>query len=112
MRDPVSALDPRPPITVPLGATLGDAVRQMIGGRTGAVLVTDAGGALAGILTERDFLTKVAGAAGFERLPVAAFMTRGRRRWRRPTRWRSRWGRWTPAGTGTCRWSTAAARSG
>ena len=77
VRDPVSALDPRPPITVPLGATLGDAVRQMIGGRTGAVLVTGPGGVLAGILTERDFLTKVAGAAGFEGLPVAAFMTRG-----------------------------------
>jgi CBS domain-containing protein len=38
--------------------------------------VTDPGGRLVGILTERDFLTKIAGSDGFERLPVAAFMTR------------------------------------
>src|SRR5215468_6483044 len=57
--DPVSVLDPRPPITVALDATLGDAVRQMIAGRTGAVLVTGPNGELVGILTERDFLTKV-----------------------------------------------------
>ena len=73
--DPVSALDPRPPITVPVGATLGDAVRQMTSQRTGAVLVTGANGELVGILTERDFLTKVAGEPGFEALPVARFMT-------------------------------------
>jgi CBS domain-containing protein len=75
MTDPVSALDPRPPLTVPLGATLGDAVRLMVAGRTGAVLVTGAAGELVGILTERDFLTKVAGEPGFEALPVARFMT-------------------------------------
>ena len=75
MRDPVSVLDPRPPLTVPVGATLGDAVRQMIAGRTGAVLATGAAGELVGILTERDFLTKIAGAAGFEALPVRTFMT-------------------------------------
>jgi CBS domain-containing protein len=74
--DPVSVLDPRPPITVPLTATLGDAIRAMTAGRTGAVLVVGPGGALAGILTERDFLIKVAGEPGFEALPVARFMTR------------------------------------
>ena len=73
--DHVSILDPRPPLTVPLDATLGDAVRQMMTGRTGAVLVTGAAGELVGILTERDFLTKVAGEAGFEKLPVRRFMT-------------------------------------
>ncbi|QJW94458.1 CBS domain-containing protein [Frigoriglobus tundricola] len=73
--DPVSALDPRPPLTVPLDATLGDAIRQMTTGRIGAVLVTGPGGDLVGILTERDFLTKVAGAPGFEALPVSRFMT-------------------------------------
>src|SRR4051794_4521266 len=73
--DPVSILDPRPPLTVPLDATLGDAVRQMMTGRIGAVLVTGAAGELVGILTERDFLTKVAGEAGFEALPVSRFMT-------------------------------------
>jgi CBS domain-containing protein len=74
-RDSVSVLDPRPPLTVPLDATLGDAIRQMTTGRTGAVLVTGAAGELVGILTERDFLTKVAGEPGFEQLPVTRFMT-------------------------------------
>jgi CBS domain-containing protein len=73
--DPVSVLDPRPPLTVPAEATLGDAVKQMMAGRTGAVLVTGPSGELVGILTERDFLTKVAGEPGFEALPVARFMT-------------------------------------
>lgn len=73
--DPVSVLDPRPPLTVPLTATLGDAIAQMTAGRTGAVLVVDANGHLVGILTERDFLTKVAGEPDFAALPVARFMT-------------------------------------
>lgn len=75
MRDPVSTLDPRPPLTVPADAPLGDAMRQMIVGHTGAVLVTGADGELVGILTERDFLTKAAGTPGLEALPVATFMT-------------------------------------
>ncbi|MBP3958205.1 CBS domain-containing protein [Gemmata sp. G18] len=75
MNDPVSILDPRPPLTVPADATLGDAVRRMITDRVGAVLVTGAGGELVGILTERDFLAKIAGAPGFETLPIAEFMT-------------------------------------
>ena len=75
MSDPVSVLDPRPPLTVHADATLGDAVRLMTAGRTGAVLVTGPAGELIGILTERDFLTKVAGQPGFEALPVSRFMT-------------------------------------
>lgn len=74
-RDPVWVLDPRPPITVGADALLGAAMRQMIDGRAGAVLVTGPGGELMGILTERDFLTKVAGAPGFEERPVREFMT-------------------------------------
>jgi CBS domain-containing protein len=73
--DPVSVLNPRPPITVPADATLGDAMGAMMAGRAGAVLVTGPGGELIGILTERDFLTKVAGVPGFELLPVGRFMT-------------------------------------
>lgn len=76
LNDPVSVLDPRPPVTVPVEGTLGDAVRAMIDTRVGAVLVTGPGGELVGILTERDFLSKVAGVPGYERLPVAEFMTR------------------------------------
>jgi CBS domain-containing protein len=73
--DSVSVLDPRPPVIVPLGATLGDAMREMMAGRIGAVLVTAPTGDLVGILTERDFLTKVAGEPGFAALPVSRFMT-------------------------------------
>lgn len=73
--DTVAVLEPRPPITVFATATLGDAMRQMMAERTGAVLVTNDAGELVGILTERDFLTKVAGEPGYEALPVAQFMT-------------------------------------
>lgn len=73
--DPVSILDPRPPVTVPVEAELGQAIHAMIDQRVGAVLVTDPAGDLVGILTERDFLSKVAGEPGYEQLPVARFMT-------------------------------------
>jgi CBS domain-containing protein len=73
--DPVSVLDPRPPVTVLATATLADAMARMGELAVGAVLVTDGEGTLVGILTERDFLLKVAGQPGFEGLPVAQFMT-------------------------------------
>jgi CBS domain-containing protein len=76
MTEPVSALDPRVPVTVPADADLGAAVREMIAKQVGAVLVTDPVGRLVGILTERDFLTKVADTGDFDARPVAAFMTR------------------------------------
>jgi CBS domain-containing protein len=72
---PVFALDPRPPVTVPVDANLGVAIRGMIDMRVGAVLVIGPGGELVGILTERDFLTKIAGQPGYEDLPVSGFMT-------------------------------------
>jgi CBS domain-containing protein len=76
MLDPVAVLGPKPPVTVPVGGELGEAVAAMIGQRVGAVLVTEPGETLVGILTERDFLTKVAGRADFAGLPVREFMTR------------------------------------
>ncbi len=75
LTDQVSILDPRPPVTVPITAALGQAVREMIERKVGAVLVTNDSGELVGILTERDFLTKVAGEAGYENLPVRQYMT-------------------------------------
>ena len=75
LNDPVSVLDPRPPVTVASDANLGQAIRSLIDHRVGAVLVTDPDGVLVGILTERDFLSKVAGVAGYAGLPVAKFMT-------------------------------------
>lgn len=76
MADPVSILKPRPPVTVPDTADLGRAMQLMMGEGVGAVLVTDAAGKLVGILTERDFLTKIAGSDLFTLLPVRQFMTR------------------------------------
>ncbi len=76
MLDPVSALAPRPAAIVPLDADLDEAMGVMMGLKVGAVLVVDDAGGLAGILTERDFLTKLAGRPGFGREPVAAWMTR------------------------------------
>lgn len=76
LADPVEILGPRKPVTVPADADLGRAIVEMIAQHVGAVLVTEVGGQLAGILTERDFLTKVAGKGGFEGLPIASFMTR------------------------------------
>jgi CBS domain-containing protein len=76
MTEPVAVLGPRDPVTIPTDATLGHAVRQMIARQVGALLVTDADGRLVGILTERDFLTKVAGSPGFAEHRVDDFMTR------------------------------------
>jgi len=75
MTDPVSVLGPRQPVTVSIAATLGEAIRTMIDSRVGAVLVIDPKSQLVGVLTERDFLTKVAGSPGFQDLLVADFMS-------------------------------------
>jgi CBS domain-containing protein len=75
MTDPVLALGPREPVTVPDSADLGQAISLMIDRGVGAVLVTGAGGRLVGILTERDILSKVAGRPDFTALPVRDFMT-------------------------------------
>ena len=76
MTEPVAAVKPRDPVTVPDVADLGRAMDLMVAKQVGAVLVTDGAGRLVGVLTERDFLTKVAGADGYRRWPVKAFMTR------------------------------------
>jgi CBS domain-containing protein len=68
--DTVAGLKPKQPVTVTPQETLGRAVREMCDRKVGAVLVE-----LAGILTERDFLTKIAGHESFADLPVAQFMT-------------------------------------
>lgn len=77
LTDRVAVLLPKRPVTVPESATLGDAMTAMMSGSVGAVLVTSAAGRLTGILTERDFLTKVAGSDTFAHRPVSDFMTRG-----------------------------------
>jgi CBS domain-containing protein len=62
-------------VTVPLEAKLGWVISAMIDHDVGAVLLVNADGTLAGILTERDFLTKVAGQPGLTELPAKDFMT-------------------------------------
>lgn len=76
LRDTVAHLRPRPAVCVPPNADLDHVMRVMTAEGVGAVLVTDADGRLVGILTERDFLTKVAGSDALALLPVAQFMTR------------------------------------
>ena len=75
LRDPVSVLNPKQPVTVTVHSTLGEAIAKMISQSVGALLVLGADGELVGILTERDFLTKVAGAPDFASRPVRDFMT-------------------------------------
>ena len=76
MLDTVAHLQPRAPITVSVTATVADAVKILLEADIGAVLVVDAAGVLAGIFSERDLLTKVAGnAKPLSELPLEQFMT-------------------------------------
>ena len=74
--DKVATLKPRGPEVVPLGASVAQAVHVLLDAEVGAVLVVDGAGLLAGIFTERDLLTKVAGLqTSLNQLPVEQFMT-------------------------------------
>jgi CBS domain-containing protein len=61
MEDPVECLQPISPLRVDLQTSLEKAIQMMRNHGIGCVLITDAGGKLTGILTERDLLQKVAG---------------------------------------------------
>lgn len=74
MADPVSLLSPKPAVTVGSDATLQQAVEAMMSHGVGSLLVINADGALVGVLTERDFLTKYAADESPDRL-VREFMT-------------------------------------
>lgn len=76
IHEPISSLTLRAPITVPLDGTLADAVRILRRDHVGCVLVVDGNGGLAGIFTERDLLTKVAGERrDWDQEPISVFMT-------------------------------------
>lgn len=76
IHEPISSLQLKAVITVPLDGSLAEAVRTLQEGRIGCVLVVDSNGGLAGIFTERDLLTKVAGEPrDWEKEPISAFMT-------------------------------------
>jgi CBS domain-containing protein len=59
--DTVAVLSPAEPVCLPATATVQEAIERMLLHRQAGVLVVDAGGRLAGIFTERDVLTRVAG---------------------------------------------------
>jgi len=58
LREPIQRLEPRKPLTLPMQATVEDAVRVLRSNRIGCVLVVE-GERLVGILTERDLLLKM-----------------------------------------------------
>jgi CBS-domain-containing membrane protein len=62
MEDPVRLLSPRRPITVGAKVTVREALQKMLAHDIGSLLVVDERGRLVGIFSERDLLTKVAGA--------------------------------------------------
>src|SRR5216110_2827790 len=61
LNDTIGVLGPADPICLPETATVHEAVDTMLGRRQYGVLITDAGGRLTGIFTERDVLTRVVG---------------------------------------------------
>ncbi len=76
MDDKVGRLNPRPAISIPLGATVAQAVQTLLKEEVGALLVVDNAGMLVGIFSERDLLTKVAGLnKAFSELQVDQYMT-------------------------------------
>jgi CBS domain-containing protein len=70
----IRQLKASPPLCLDRGATLSEAIEAMRAQKASCVLVCD-GRSLAGILTERDILTKVAGETVSLNLPVEQFMT-------------------------------------
>lgn len=58
---PLSALAPRPCVTAAADTAIADVLRTMRDSREAGIVVTDPGGRVVGIFTERDALLKVAG---------------------------------------------------
>jgi CBS domain-containing protein len=76
MEDPVSLLDPKPPVTVLPSTSLQKAMQAMLASDIGALLVVDDSGNLLGIFSERDLLKRVAGHhENYAALKVGDFMT-------------------------------------
>ena len=70
----VVALGSSPPVTADASTPLRDVLRQMRDHQSGCVMLT-LDGKLAGILTERDVVTRVIGTKGVLDLPVSDVMT-------------------------------------
>jgi CBS domain-containing protein len=74
--DPVSRLQLRSPYAVSADTPVADVVRAMAERRTGCALLTDGGGKLVGIFTERDFVNRVVAAGVDPSRAVETVMTR------------------------------------
>lgn len=76
MEDPASVLGCHQPVIVPARTTVAEAIAVMLERNVGALLIVDEHEKLLGILSERDFLKKVAGLQEhYADLPVTTFMT-------------------------------------
>jgi CBS domain-containing protein len=76
MEDPVRTMRLRAPVAVRPTTTISSAIQTMLDHNIGAVLVVDERGALVGIFSERDLLTRVAGLYDdFGDKAVSEFMT-------------------------------------
>ena len=62
LNDTIAALEPAEPICLGETATVAEAIARMLERRQAGVLIVDPAGRLSGIFTERDVLTRVAGA--------------------------------------------------
>ena len=75
---PLLSLTPRLPESVERHTSLAEAISRLKGRNVGCVLVTNPGGELVGIFTERDVLYRVAGLIeDLEAVPVESLMTPG-----------------------------------
>ena len=63
LNDTIAALEPAEPICLRETATVAEAIARMLERRQAGVLIVDDASRLTGIFTERDVLTRVAGAA-------------------------------------------------
>ena len=78
LRQPLLSLNPRLPECVERHTSLAETVSRLKGRNVGCVLVTNHGGELVGIFTERDVLYRVAGLIeNLEAVPVESLMTPG-----------------------------------
>lgn len=75
--DTIAVLTPAEPICLAETATVHEAIQSMLSRRQAGVLITDGGGRLTGIFTERDVLTRVVGKnLEARRTPLSDVMTR------------------------------------
>ena len=61
---------------IPAGASVSDLVTQLCERKCGALLITDHGGKLSGIVSERDVIRQLAAGADLDKVTVGEIMTR------------------------------------